>query len=110
MNLKQMTFRLDYFVEQLWFIPKKVCDNYYNIMKSLNIISDQNATEIEIQVNFFKYIWLPDTFISNSLSSVRQMKPVDTRSLQLKIENRNDEVPFCYLSYQTKDAVTILCK
>lgn len=47
-------------------------------------------------------IELPDTFIANSLKSLRQMRPVDTRSLQLNIENLNDEIPFCYLSYQTK--------
>lgn len=109
MNLKQMTFRIDFFVEQLWFIPKKVCDSYYNVLKALDIVTDANATEIEIQVNFFKHIWLPDTYIVNSLKSVRQMKPVDTRSLQLNIENRNDEIAYCYLSFQTKDAVTIFC-
>ena len=86
----------------MWFIPKPVCDYYYQVLKDIDIATDANATEIEIPVKFFRYFWLPDTYITNSLKTVKQMKPVDTRSLQLNIENRNEEIPFCYLSYQTK--------
>ena len=85
-----------------WFISKKVCDHYYEMAKENDLNIDVNETEIEIQVNFFKYFWLPDIYITNSLKAVKKMKPVDTRSLQLNIENRKDEPPFCYLSYQTK--------
>lgn len=86
----------------MWFIPKEVCDYYYQILKELDIVTDVNATEIEIQVKFFRFFWLPDTYITNSLKTVRQMKPVDTRSLQLNTEDRNAEIAFCYMSYQTK--------
>lgn len=91
----------------MWFIPKNVCDRYYEISKAIGILVPENATDIEIEVNFFKYFWLPDTYITNSLRSVKQMKPVDTRSLQLNLENRNDETPFCYLSHQTKYVIKI---
>lgn len=52
------TFRIDFFVEILWFIPKTVCDDYYKILKYEKVVVN-NETEIEIQVQFFHFFWLP---------------------------------------------------
>lgn len=73
---------------QRWTAQRIYCNLYKKLLSERNIrLSDYNSSGDMLQMNsdFFKFFWLPDSYIANAKSTEMQSATLSTRSLQVYV-------------------------
>lgn len=68
-DIKNMDFRMDYYMIEYWQVPRKTCSLYMSDLQSANVnITVNDRGSVFISPNHVNMIWAPDTFITNAKS------------------------------------------